>query len=188
MMVGLQESYPSYGRDPWYFDSVQERTLQVGPLGQGYTNLISLRDDGLLLGSNNLGGFIFRPDIGFVLLKDLVSGGIAAAGLTDVTYPQIAHGFDRFIAYGSRSSQPITVPIAVTFNSDCPLGGSCCDDVDFNNNGVFPEDQDAVDYFDVMAGGECSTCNDIDFNNNGVFPEDQDLLDFFHVLAGGECS
>ncbi|HLP85697.1 MAG TPA: hypothetical protein VK157_15210 [Phycisphaerales bacterium] len=63
-----------------------------------------------------------------------------------------------------------------------------CDDIDFNNNGVFPEDQDVVDFFDVLAGGSCPACNDIDFNNNGVFPEDQDVIDFFNVLAGGECS
>jgi hypothetical protein len=63
-----------------------------------------------------------------------------------------------------------------------------CDSIDFNNNGVFPEDQDAIDFFNVLAGGECSTCGDIDFNNNGVFPEDQDVIDFFNVLAGGTCS
>ena len=64
-----------------------------------------------------------------------------------------------------------------------------CDTIDFNNNLVFPEDQDVIDYFDVLAGNVCSSgcCNDIDFNNNGVFPEDQDVLDFFEVLAGGSC-
>ncbi|HLP85355.1 MAG TPA: hypothetical protein VK157_13480, partial [Phycisphaerales bacterium] len=45
--------------------------------------------------------------------------------------------------------------------------GTACDTIDFNQNGVFPEDQDVVDFFNVLAGGECSTCNDIDFNNNG---------------------
>ncbi|HLP85347.1 MAG TPA: laminin B domain-containing protein [Phycisphaerales bacterium] len=63
-----------------------------------------------------------------------------------------------------------------------------CDDIDFNNNTVFPEDQDVIDFFNVLAGQECPTCNDIDFNNNTVFPEDQDVIDFFTVLAGGECS
>ena len=69
-----------------------------------------------------------------------------------------------------------------------------CDSIDFNNNGVFPEDQDIADFFDVLAGGDPATCNavvgcnDIDFNNNGVFPEDQDVIEFFDVLAGGECS
>ncbi len=68
-----------------------------------------------------------------------------------------------------------------------------CDDIDFNNNGVFPEDQDVVDFFEVLAGGTPVTCdpvdgcNDIDFNNNSVFPEDQDVVDFFNVLAGGNC-
>jgi hypothetical protein len=64
-----------------------------------------------------------------------------------------------------------------------------CDTIDFNGNAVFPEDQDVIDFFNVLAGGECptGTCSDIDFNNNGVFPEDQDVIDFFNVLAGGEC-
>ncbi len=68
-----------------------------------------------------------------------------------------------------------------------PIG---CDAIDFNNNTVFPEDQDVIDFFNVLAGGDCSagnTCNDIDFNNNTVFPEDADVIDFFNVLAGGEC-
>jgi hypothetical protein len=65
-----------------------------------------------------------------------------------------------------------------------------CDDIDFNNNTVYPEDQDVIDFFTVLSGGACSpgnTCNDIDFNNNDVYPEDQDVMDFFNVLAGGEC-
>ena len=62
-----------------------------------------------------------------------------------------------------------------------------CDDIDFNNNQVFPEDQDVIDFFRVLAGDDCPTCNDIDFNNNQVFPEDQDVIDFFNVLAGGTC-
>ena len=64
---------------------------------------------------------------------------------------------------------------------------AACDDIDFNNNQVFPEDQDVIDFFNVLAGGNCPACNDIDFNNNLVFPEDQDVIDFFNVLAGGTC-
>ncbi len=67
------------------------------------------------------------------------------------------------------------------------VGVASCDDIDFNNNEVFPEDQDVIDFFNVLAGAECPACNDIDFNNNGVFPEDQDVIDFFNVLAGGNC-
>jgi hypothetical protein len=65
-------------------------------------------------------------------------------------------------------------------------------DIDFNNNGVFPEDQDVIDFFNVVAGGTCSTpaplgCDSIDTNNDGVFPDDQDVIDFFVILAGGIC-
>jgi outer membrane protein assembly factor BamB len=62
-----------------------------------------------------------------------------------------------------------------------------CDDIDFNNNDVFPEEQDVIDFFNVLAGADCPACNDIDFNNNEVFPEEQDVIDFFNVLAGGTC-
>ncbi|HLP84707.1 MAG TPA: hypothetical protein VK157_10195 [Phycisphaerales bacterium] len=62
-----------------------------------------------------------------------------------------------------------------------------CDSIDFNRNNVFPEDQDVIDFFNVLAGADCPTCRDIDFNNNGVFPEDQDVIDFFNTLAGGAC-
>ncbi|HLP83760.1 MAG TPA: M12 family metallopeptidase [Phycisphaerales bacterium] len=64
-----------------------------------------------------------------------------------------------------------------------------CNDIDFNNNNVFPEDQDVMDFFNVLAGGDCSepACDDIDFNNNGVFPEFYDILGLFNVLGGGTC-
>jgi hypothetical protein len=64
-----------------------------------------------------------------------------------------------------------------------------CDGIDFNRNGVFPEDQDVADYLSVLAGGPCpyaGTC-DLDFNNNCVFPEDADVIAFFDVLAGASC-
>ncbi|MFN7317011.1 MAG: PEP-CTERM sorting domain-containing protein [Phycisphaerae bacterium] len=73
------------------------------------------------------------------------------------------------------------------------VGGDVCDSIDFNRNDVFPEDQDVIDFFEVLAGSSCpydppagEVC-DIDFNNNGVFPEDQDVVDFLTVLAGGTC-
>jgi hypothetical protein len=70
----------------------------------------------------------------------------------------------------------------VTFGAE-----SDCDTIDFNRDGVFPADDDVVQFFSVLAGGACTTCGDIDFNNDGVFPDDQDISDFFNVLAGGPC-
>jgi hypothetical protein len=66
-----------------------------------------------------------------------------------------------------------------------------CDPIDFNQNSLFPEDQDLIDFLSVLAGGPCSpgnTCNDIDFNNDGLFPSDDDLVAFLRVLAGGTCN
>jgi hypothetical protein len=86
---------------------------------------------------------------------------------------------------GNQASSDEAYNVALLIaNVTLPAG---CDSIDFNNNGVFPEDQDVIDFFNVLAGGECAACSDIDFNNNGVFPEDQDVIDFFNVLAGGEC-
>jgi hypothetical protein len=67
---------------------------------------------------------------------------------------------------------------------------SICDPIDFNNDGIFPDDQDAADFFEVFAGGSCSTgnCNDIDFNNDFTFPDDNDMEAYFRVLAGGQCA
>ncbi|HLP85393.1 MAG TPA: hypothetical protein VK157_13670 [Phycisphaerales bacterium] len=86
-------------------------------------------------------------------------------------------------ACGTVTSSGITVTRLPEGTPGCELSG--CDTIDFNNNQIFPEDQDVVDLFFVFAGGECGSCNDIDYNNNGVFPEDQDIMDFFNVLAGG---
>jgi hypothetical protein len=70
------------------------------------------------------------------------------------------------------------------------LSGVVCDSIDFNNDGLFPDDADLVDFLSVLAGGPCSTgaaCSDIDFNNDGLFPDDSDLVSFLRVLAGGPC-
>lgn len=67
-----------------------------------------------------------------------------------------------------------------------------CDSIDFNQDGLFPDDQDLIDFLAVLAGGDCSTdpmpgCSDIDFNNDGLFPDDSDLVIFLQVLAGQPC-
>jgi hypothetical protein len=87
----------------------------------------------------------------------------------------------------------VTNPCGVRTNGEAAYYGdpAACNDIDFNNNGVFPEDADVIDFFSVLAGADCpnqiTQCDPIDFNNNGVFPEDQDVVDFFNVLAGGAC-
>jgi hypothetical protein len=77
----------------------------------------------------------------------------------------------------------VSFPAALTVNN--PL----CDSIDFNGDGLFPDDNDLIDLLSVLAGGPCGTglCYDIDFNNDGLFPDDNDLIDFLRVLAGGTC-
>jgi hypothetical protein len=64
-----------------------------------------------------------------------------------------------------------------------------CGSIDFNGDGLFPDDNDLVDFLVVLAGGTCSTpsCGTIDFNGDGLFPDDNDLIAFLRVLAGGNC-
>jgi hypothetical protein len=64
-----------------------------------------------------------------------------------------------------------------------------CGDIDFDNNGLFPDDQDLIAFLTVLAGGPCpeATCDTIDFNGDGLFPSDEDLVAFLRVLAGGDC-
>jgi hypothetical protein len=70
-----------------------------------------------------------------------------------------------------------------------PTGGAC-DPLDFNGDGIFPDNQDYADLLTVFAGGTCSNdpnCGDLDFNNDGIFPDNKDIGDFLSYYAGGPC-
>jgi hypothetical protein len=64
-----------------------------------------------------------------------------------------------------------------------------CDSLDFNGDGIFPDNQDLIDFLEVFAGGECPSpsCGDLDFNNDGIFPDNADIAAFLDVLSGGLC-
>lgn len=74
---------------------------------------------------------------------------------------------------------------------DITVGGCppTCNSIDFNNDGLFPDDADLIEFLTVLSGGACITpsCDSIDFNNDGLFPDDNDLLAFLSVLSGGTC-
>jgi hypothetical protein len=70
-----------------------------------------------------------------------------------------------------------------------PTGGGC-NDLDFNNDDVFPDTGDIADFLSVFSGGACSNdpnCDSIDFNNDGVFPDTSDIEAFLRVFSGGDC-
>ncbi|HLP83298.1 MAG TPA: hypothetical protein VK157_03025 [Phycisphaerales bacterium] len=103
----------------------------------------------------------------------LAAGG-PGGGVGDATYPAF---------YTKENITAVTLGLESKLNFSVTIGNV----IDFNNNTVFPEDQDVIDFFNVLAGAECETCRTIDVNGNGVFPEDQDVIDFFTILAGGPC-
>jgi hypothetical protein len=65
-----------------------------------------------------------------------------------------------------------------------------CSDIDFNNDGLFPDTADIDDLLSVFSGGACSNpagCDTIDFNADGLFPDTEDIDDFLTVFGGGTC-
>jgi hypothetical protein len=75
----------------------------------------------------------------------------------------------------------------------CGGGGNQCDDIDWNNDGLFPDTQDIDDFLAVFGSGICAppnppACNtDIDFNNDGLFPDTLDIDALISVFSGGPC-
>ncbi|HYF14248.1 MAG TPA: VCBS repeat-containing protein [Phycisphaerales bacterium] len=103
------------------------------------------------------------------------SGDLLGHGLPDLAFYQILDGSNT--------------PTIQVLENVTPLPGPSCDSIDFNGDGLFPDNADLEDFFSVFGGGPCSTgtCNDIDFNNDGLFPDNDDLEDYLRVFGGGSC-
>jgi hypothetical protein len=117
------------------------------------------------------------------------------------------YGFDAFAPPGIGDKPFLVHPTLTRFRSDIfawitpivdfltyRIGNELCvvpcESTDFNRDGLYPADQDLIDFLAVLAGGTCSNapvCGLIDFNANCLFPEDEDLIEFLRRLAGGEC-
>jgi hypothetical protein len=138
-----------------------------------------------------------QPDT-FLLWNDLGDGdlginesfaqvsGVDTPTLTIADFDEAARGVIAYRLRATSCAGGSSLPAVVTINDTC---GPTCDSIDFNADGLFPDDTDLVDFLSVLAGGACSTgtCNDIDFNNDELFPDDTDLIAFLRVLAGGDC-
>ncbi len=132
----------------------------------------------------------FTNNTGFQLFVESVLRSDSNVPIASVTINDVSVPFTRDNATGrvSIGRQPLATgggaTTVIRINSQIP-----CDNIDFNGDGLFPDDADLIEFLTVLAGGECTTgtCNDIDFNNDGLFPDDSDLIAFLTVLAGGDC-
>ncbi len=72
-----------------------------------------------------------------------------------------------------------------TFNTFIPG----CDDIDFDNDGLYPTTSDINEILTVFGGGPCSTnnCDTIDFDQNCNFPDPGDIYSMLSVFSGGPC-
>ncbi|HYF16079.1 MAG TPA: hypothetical protein VD971_13500 [Phycisphaerales bacterium] len=102
-------------------------------------------------------------------------------GFEGVTFDEIE------VTQLSQSGSPGMIIDTIHFGSTQPS----CDSIDFNGDGLFPDNQDLVDFLSVFGGGACSndpSCGDLDFNNDGLFPDNEDIRSLLRVFGGGACT
>jgi hypothetical protein len=109
-------------------------------------------------------------------------GGATTATLTLFNVDEADERAYRCVVSSSCGSD--TTNAATLTVNPLPTG---CDDIDFNNDGVYPDADDIAAFLAVSSGTSCIPCNDIDFNNDGVFPDSEDLAAFLRVYSGGPC-
>ncbi|MFO0831018.1 MAG: hypothetical protein U0637_04140 [Phycisphaerales bacterium] len=125
-------------------------------------------------------------------------GGTLDVSLIDGYVPQQCHEF-TILTYTSRSGawsniiQPPGASVGVRYEATRAVlffNSVGCDDIDYNNDGLFPDTSDIDDFLSVFSGGSCSTgaCSDIDFNNDCLFPDTADIDTLLLVFSGGPCS
>jgi len=168
---------PPSGNDVWF---------RFRPTQSGAVTLSTCNADTGATGNQPdtlLGVRGFCNDAGFSVCGDDVGGCGLGTRLTDI--PVTARQ-DYNIAVRAWSGDITNGRLAVTFTP----GGPTCDSIDFNGDGLFPDNQDLEDFFSVFGGGPCSTgplCGDLDFNNDELFPDNADLESYLRVFGGGDC-
>lgn len=128
-----------------------------------------------------------------------------SGGVTWDTPQQLTGTFNSTVGWPNQSKigdyshmvsdeKGASLAMAATFNGEqdvyfLRIGEYPCNDIDYNNDGIFPDVQDLLDFLDVFGGGPCPTprCDGLDFNNDGIFPDNDDLFLFLNVFGGGSC-
>jgi hypothetical protein len=166
---------PPTGNDVWF---------RFRPTSDGTLTLSTCNSDTGFAGTQRDTLLGIRSSCGDAVPFDFCADDTSGCGVgTRLSNIPISRTQQYFIAVRAFGTDIANGRLAVTFVPNC-------DSIDFNQNTLFPEEQDIIDFLSVLAGGPCSdgnTCNDIDFNNDGLFPSDDDLVAFLRVLAGGDC-
>jgi hypothetical protein len=120
---------------------------------------------------------------------DLVDGPVPGLGfVSGATTPTLTISS---LFPGDKRLRVVATNACGSDNQDLILQVQPGCDIDFNNDELFPSDDDLLDFLRVLAGGPCSSplCDSIDFDGDGLFPSDEDLVAYLLELAGqGGCN
>jgi hypothetical protein len=129
-----------------------------------------------ITGGNSL--FAYHPTLGVV--NGWQRAGVAEVPISGFTI-MLSEDGSKFVATNNdqrafRLCQPAW-----------PGVGGGCDTIDFNRDGVSPDNEDLRQFLNAFGGNLCTGCGDIDFNNDNSFPDSRDIEAFIRVLGGGNC-
>jgi len=178
--LGFVTVYPNNGGTFGAFQNYNTIGFEPGPLVvadldlDGDTDVIAANED-----TNNIA--VFTNNGGSLGTPALLATG---TNPTSIAVGRLNAGQLPDIAVANRDSN--NVSLFMNTGTE-PTPG--CDSIDFNGDGLFPDNNDLRDFLAVFAGGACptGTCGDIDFNNDGLFPDNEDIFAFFRVFGGGAC-
>ena len=90
-------------------------------------------------------------------MVDVPNFGTGVEAVFDATGATAASVTFSLVAGSPRKEVRVLMsnPCGSTTSNVAFLDLQQCDCIDFNNNGVFPEDQDLIDFFETLAGGAC---------------------------------
>jgi glucose/arabinose dehydrogenase len=152
--------------------SVLNRTVQMDPPDVPSTITIG---NPVSFGEDAAGEMYVLDQAGNQIFKIVAGTGFSGPDCNSNSRPDDCDIADGIVADLNANGIPDSCEVPV------------CNDIDFNNDDLFPDDSDLVAFLEVLAGASCPACDSLDFNNDGLFPDDNDLIAFLRVLAGGEC-
>jgi hypothetical protein len=132
----------------------------------------------------------FKNNVGAIWSVETVLRADPSVPIYSVTRNGVPIPFTLDPATGRVTIGTIQLEPGINALTEVRVNAAVCDAIDFNGDGIFPDNQDVIDFIEVFAGGTCptGTCGDLDFNNDGVFPDNADITSFVSVFAGGPCN